>query len=151
MIEKWPICQAYGLDYVGNGFFTMKHSVKNIREALKVIYTESDSFAVHSIIYDEIPKNGHNFYENFYSFLKDTPQRRVNKTERELVESLAFRYEFGLAETLEEHKREDGLPVPRALFGINTNKDNNELSTELPLWKVNKDNSKRTPVHMTLE
>lgn len=25
MVEKWPIIQAYGLDMVGNGFFTMKH------------------------------------------------------------------------------------------------------------------------------
>lgn len=32
MIEKWPICQAYGLDLVGGGFFTMKHMVLNIRD-----------------------------------------------------------------------------------------------------------------------
>jgi hypothetical protein len=25
LVEKWPIIQAYGLDMVGGGFFTMKH------------------------------------------------------------------------------------------------------------------------------
>jgi len=25
IVEQWPIIQAYGLDLVGNGFFTMKH------------------------------------------------------------------------------------------------------------------------------
>lgn len=54
MIEKWPICQSYGLDIVGEGFFTMKHSVKNVREALNLIYQEYDSFAIHAVIYDEV-------------------------------------------------------------------------------------------------
>lgn len=25
LVEKWPIIQAYGLDLVAGGFFTMKH------------------------------------------------------------------------------------------------------------------------------
>ena len=37
-IEKWPLCQAYGLDIVGGGFFTMKHKVRNIFEELNGIY-----------------------------------------------------------------------------------------------------------------
>lgn len=76
MIEKWPILQSYGLDIVGEGFFTMKHNVKNIRDELNSIYKEYDSFAIHTVVYDEIPKNGHHFYDNFYSFLKNTPQKR---------------------------------------------------------------------------
>ena len=35
LVEKWPMIQAYGLDIVAGGFFSMKHSVKNIREELK--------------------------------------------------------------------------------------------------------------------
>ena len=31
LVEKWPIIQAYGLDIVGGGFFTMKHKFTNIR------------------------------------------------------------------------------------------------------------------------
>ena len=151
MIEKWPICQSYGLDLVGGGFFTMKHDVKNIREALNLIYREYDSFAIHTIIYDEIPKNGHYFYDNFYSLLKENPQKRCEKSEKDLIEALMFRYEFGLVGNVEDHKREDDFPVPRVLFGVNTNKDNHELSSEEQLWKVNHDNPNRLPVHMTME
>jgi hypothetical protein len=34
MVEKWPMIQAYGLDMVGGGFFTMKHSFRCLREEL---------------------------------------------------------------------------------------------------------------------
>lgn len=151
MIEKWPICQSYGLDIVGEGFFTMKHNVKNIREALNLIYKECDSFAIHSVIYDEIPKNGHHFYDNFCSFFKDSPVRRCDRTEKELIEALTFRYEFGLVGNIEEHKREDALPIPRVLFGSNTNKDFHEISSDEKLWKTNSENLERPPVHMTME
>lgn len=151
MIEKWPICQSYGLDIIGGGFFTMKHNVKNIREALNLIYKEYDSFAMHTVIYDEIPKNGHHFYDNFYSLLNDPPQRRCERAEKDLIEAFTFRYEFGLIGILEEHKRNDQLPIPRVLFGQNTNKEYNELSSDEKLWKINHDNTQRIPVHMTLE
>lgn len=149
MIEKWPICQSYGLDLVGQGFFTMKHNIQNIREDLNAIYREYDSFAVHSVIYDEIPKTGRYFYDNFFAFMKDTPQKRLYKSEKDLIEGLSFRYEFGQIGK-EELKREDGLPLPRTLFGSNTNADFSELSSDVQLWKfVVKDN--RVPVHMTVE
>jgi len=38
MVEKWPLIQAYGLDLVGNGFFTLKHKFFSLREELKTIY-----------------------------------------------------------------------------------------------------------------
>lgn len=151
MVEKWPICQSYGLDLVGEGFFTMKHRVKNTREAMNLIYREYDSFAIHTVIYDEIPKNGHHFYDNFYSLLKYSPQKRIEKSEKDLIEALMFRYEFGIMGNMEDHKREDEFPVPRALFGPNTNKDNFEFSSDEQLWKVNHENSEKVPVHMTLE
>jgi len=34
MVEKWPMIQAYGLDMVGGGFFTMKHAFRNVRDEL---------------------------------------------------------------------------------------------------------------------
>jgi hypothetical protein len=34
LIERWPIVQAYALDIVGGGFFTMKHGAMNIRDEL---------------------------------------------------------------------------------------------------------------------
>ena len=38
MVEKWPIMQAYGLDMVGGGFFTMKHNFINLRDEMEKIY-----------------------------------------------------------------------------------------------------------------
>ena len=149
MIEKWPICQSYGLDLVGEGFFTMKHQVKNIREQLNIVYREYDSFAVYAVMYDEIPKTGHYFYDSFYTFLKGTPQKRLDTSEKELIEALSFRYEFGEIGK-EEHKREDGLPVPRTLFGLNTNLENDSISSDIKLWKYGQKND-RIPVHMTIE
>jgi hypothetical protein len=35
LVERWPMIQAYGLDIVAGGFFSMKHNVKNLREELK--------------------------------------------------------------------------------------------------------------------
>jgi hypothetical protein len=32
IVELWPLIQAYGLDMVGNGFFTMKHRFQCIRD-----------------------------------------------------------------------------------------------------------------------
>lgn len=32
LVEQWPMIQAYGLDMVGNGFFTMKHKFTCIRD-----------------------------------------------------------------------------------------------------------------------
>ena len=34
LVEKWPLIQAYGLDMVGGGFFTMKHQLRNLRDNL---------------------------------------------------------------------------------------------------------------------
>ena len=65
MIEKWPLCQAYGLDLVGNGFFTMKHQVVNLRDDLDIVYAEYDSFAYKRLVFDEIEKFGHHYYDNF--------------------------------------------------------------------------------------
>jgi hypothetical protein len=78
MIEKWPICQAYGLDLVGDGFFTMKHMVRNIRDEMNAIYSEYDSFGVRRVVQDEVEKVGHHFYDNFFKFNTDGPERRLD-------------------------------------------------------------------------
>lgn len=31
-LEKWPLINAYGLDLIGVGFFTMKHEIKDISQ-----------------------------------------------------------------------------------------------------------------------
>lgn len=66
---------------VGGGFFTMKHQFTNIRDEMMKIYSEYDSFAIYRIVYDEIDRFNQLYYENFFSFNKDTPAKRIERTE----------------------------------------------------------------------
>lgn len=54
-------------------------------------------------------KNGHHFYDNFFNFLKDSPHKRCERSEKELIEAFSLRYEFGLVGNPEEHVRSDEL------------------------------------------
>lgn len=141
MIEKWPLIQAYGLDMVGGGFFTMKHQFHNVRDELDAMYKEYDSFAVYRLVYDEVDRLNQHFYDNFFNFNRDTPLKRLEcRTEYDLIESFWLRYEFSLLTKKAGHTEaaQDGLPLPRALFGKNTNKEFGELSNrEDRLYKYN--------------
>jgi hypothetical protein len=105
------------------------------------LYHEYDSFAVYRLVYDEIDRLNQHFYDNFFSFNRDTPLKRVEmRTEQDLIDAFWLRYEFSLLTKKAGHTlaTEDGLPLPRALFGTNTNKAFSELSNrENRLYKYN--------------
>lgn len=123
----------------------MKHKVVNVREELDQIYKEYDSFAVYRLVYDEIDRLNQHYYDNFFNFNRDTPSKRLeNRTEYDLIESFWLRYEFSLLTKRAGHQDpallDDGLPLPRALCGQNTNKpfDKELLSDrENRLYKYN--------------
>jgi hypothetical protein len=81
MVEKWPIIQAYGLDIVGGGFFTMKHKFTNIRDELDEVYREYDAFSKYRIVNEEILRLHHHYFDNFFAFNRDTTQKRQQRTE----------------------------------------------------------------------
>ncbi len=126
---------------VGGGFFTMKHSFLNLRDELDQMYREYDSFAVYRLVYDEIDRLNQHFYDNFFNFNRDTALKRVEqRTENDLIESFWLRYEFSLLTKKAGHTEaaQDGLPLPRALFGVNSNKPFEDLSNkEDRLYKIN--------------
>lgn len=66
MVEKWPIIQAYGLDLVGNGFFTLKHKFTNLRGQLNKIYEQYDSFGTFRLVHDDVERLGQHFFDNFF-------------------------------------------------------------------------------------
>jgi hypothetical protein len=148
MLEKWPLIQAYGLDMVGGGFFTMKHNFYNVRDELDRMYLEYDSFAVYRLVYDEIDRLNTHFYDNFFNFNRDTPIKRLeNRTEYDLIESFWLRYEVSLLTKKAGHTiaSQDGLPLPRVLYGTNSNKDFSGLSSkEDRLYKYNAVNNDST-------
>jgi len=76
LVEKWPMIQAYGLDMVGGGFFTMKHSWKNLRDELDLIYKEYDSFAKYRMVNEEVERLNVFFFDNFFAFNRDTATKR---------------------------------------------------------------------------
>ena len=88
--------QAYGLDIVGDGFFTMKHQVKNIRKEICELYDGYDSFGMYRLVYDEIERLSKHYLDNFFAFNRDTPQKRLERMECELIDAFWTRYEFGL-------------------------------------------------------
>ena len=96
LIEKWPMIQAYGLDMVGGGFFTMKHKYVNVRDALNELYLEFDGFSKYRMVNEEIERLNTHYFDNFFSFNRDTPAKRMQRTEMELIDAFRFRYEFSL-------------------------------------------------------
>ena len=76
MVEKWPMIQAYGLDIVGGGFFTMKHNFINVRDELDLLYKEYDAFSKYRIVNEEIERLNSHYFDNFFSFNRDTLQKR---------------------------------------------------------------------------
>jgi hypothetical protein len=126
---------------VGGGFFTMKHHFVNVRDELDVMYRDFDSFSVYRLVYDEIDRLNQHYYDNFFNFNRDTPLKRLEcRTEFDLIESFWLRYEFSLLTKKAGHAvpTDDGLPLPRALFGTNTNKAFSEHSSkEDRLYKCN--------------
>ena len=59
-----------------------------------------------------------------------------------MIESFWYRYDHGLIQQknagLMPEDTDDGLPIPRVLFGENTNKDFKEVSdSNLRLYKMN--------------
>jgi len=77
IVETWPLIQAYGLDYVGNGFFTMKHKWINIREKMIQIYKDLDSFSLLRIVFYEVVRLNKSFARNFETFNRITPEKRL--------------------------------------------------------------------------
>lgn len=112
-----------------------------MRNELDLIYREFDSFAVYRLVYDEIDRLNQHYYDNFFNFNRDTPAKRLEgRTEQDLIEAFWIRYEFSLLTKKVGHMEpaEDGLPVARALFGCNTNKEFTEVSNrDDRLYKYN--------------
>lgn len=70
---------------VGNGFFTMKHKWSNIRDKMQVIYKDLDSFSLHRIVMHEIKLLNKCFSENFLTFNRHSPAKRLGSTPAQLI------------------------------------------------------------------
>jgi len=73
------------------------------------------------MVHDEVERLGQHFFENFFSFTKEVPIKRLQKTENDLIQSLNLRYEYSKIGIEEEKSGGDGMPRPRCLIGQRTN------------------------------
>ena len=82
------------------------------------------------MVNEEVERLNLFFFDNFFAFNRDTATKRQQRTEQELIDALWLRYEFGLVQKKKVgfQGEDDHLPVPRVLFGANTNKGYKELS-----------------------
>jgi len=156
LVEKWPLIQAYGLDMVGNGFFTMKHNFMNLREELDNVYLEYDAFSKYRLVNEEIERLNAHYFDNFFSFNRDTIQKRMQRTEHDLIESFWLRQEVSYIQKkkadFKAEQLEDGLPLSRVLIGQNTRKGYAELSDkETRLYKFNYEGNNDSALHFTME
>lgn len=63
----------------------MKHSFKQLREELNQIYLEYDAFSKYRIVNEEIERLNVHYFDNWYNFNKDDTQKKMQKTEHELI------------------------------------------------------------------
>ena len=69
-----------------------------MRDHLDEVYRRYDSFAMQRVLLTETARLSKHFFDNFFAMNKDTPQRRLERSEKDLVEAFALRHEFGLLE-----------------------------------------------------
>lgn len=63
----------------------MKHSFRQLREELNQIYLEYDAFSKYRIVNEEIERLNVHYFDNWYNFNKDDTQKKMQKTEHELI------------------------------------------------------------------
>lgn len=118
----------------------MKHKVVNIWDELDEIY-KYDSFGIKKVVFDDIFKIGHHYYDNFYKFNSDHFDRRLESSEESLIEAFKLKYEFG---ALNQSNQDLKWPLPRVLCGPNTNQKSEPTSLMLMKYKEH-------PLHFTFE
>jgi len=74
----------------------MKHNYMNTRDELEKVYKEFDAFSKYRMVNEEIERLNSHFFDNFFSLTRDTPQKRQQRTEHELVEAFYQRYQYSL-------------------------------------------------------
>ena len=103
-----------------------------------------DSFAIKKMIYDDVQKLSHHFYDNFYKFNTDHFDRWLESSEESLIEAFKLKYEFGVISTKALPDKLWGLSW--VLCGPNTNKGSDAVSSDEMLMKY-----WVHPLHFTLE
>ena len=111
---------------VGNGFFTMKHKWKNLRDFMPQVYRDLDSFSLHRMVFYEVDKLNKFFATSFQNFNKISYQKRLATTPNQLVNPFFAKFEMSNVQRLSNGFDDfsDGFSKPRICVGLETDKLN---------------------------
>jgi len=145
LVEQWPMIQAYGLDMVGNGFFTMKHQFSCVREQLWEIYAEFDTFSLSKVLFDDASRLNQTYFDNFYTMNVYPVLKRIQMTEHDLVNAFRLDGEFcalrrRTTTALEQNAEKMGIPAhSRVLIGSERTNASYEVESDKTrkIWKLN--------------
>ena len=151
-LEKWPIIAATGLDSLKLGFFTMNHTIVDIRKDLEVLYHRIDLDACANLINSKTNLLESTITDFYMYFEREPVNKRLERSEENMnenqnLELIRLNY-MSSKKTIFEHLTD--LPDPRVLYGTNSNNNfENGCSTEA-LYKTTFD-FKIPAFHMTYE
>eukprot|EP00282_Hemiselmis_andersenii_P034422 CAMPEP_0169451462 /NCGR_PEP_ID=MMETSP1042-20121227/13711_1 /TAXON_ID=464988 /ORGANISM="Hemiselmis andersenii, Strain CCMP1180" /LENGTH=612 /DNA_ID=CAMNT_0009563377 /DNA_START=86 /DNA_END=1920 /DNA_ORIENTATION=- len=119
-VENWPLIQVYGVEELGNrGFFTMKHSVSDVAEELRGVYSRLDGHAVENVATTHVDMLAFH-WETAVSVLDmHTPHERLSVAEQSVAEPLLSFFSYGLLRTADAAEQE--WRRPRVSIGEATN------------------------------
>lgn len=120
IVERFPMIQAYGVDGVGGGFFTMRNRVIDICSELNGQYMKNDLNSKQMMI-NNLAVRLLNNCEAAIVRISHTMQKNkaTDLTESMLSSVMHETFDFGKMNRSEEINTK--LPLPRILFGDNTN------------------------------
>ena len=125
----------------------MKHQWTNIREELKFLYREYDSFSTYRLVVDEADRLNQTYFNNFFGLNRGPHEKRMQLTEDAVNSEFSVRYDLAnlSRKSCGLDTPDDGWPHARVLFGERTNEAYPPLS--------DKDTTigDKNPLHLTVE
>ncbi|XP_077992587.1 dynein axonemal assembly factor 9-like [Glandiceps talaboti] len=125
-VEKWPVVQAFALEgFGGGGFFTMKHEVVDVSEAVHHMYSVIDPVNLEVLVTEHVPL----FERQWKSMLTNVdiehPSGLGKLVESTILEPLKSYYNHGHVSPMEG---EMNIKQPFVLFGTQSNKSRLETA-----------------------
>jgi len=149
VVERMPMIQAYAVEGIGGGFFTMRNRVYDVCSELNGLYMKNDLSSKQMMINNLSVRLLNNCEAAMTRITYTTQKNKAQDLTESMLSAVMFEtYDFGKMNRSEDINTK--LPEPRILFGSNTNNDidveasgKNMMDT---YWK-----EKHSALHMTIE
>ena len=149
VVEKWPMIQAYAVDGIGGTFFTLRNRCIDICQDLHELYMKNDLNSKRMMT-DNLSLKLINNCQAAMERISHTLHKNKAKdlTENILSAVMVETFDFNTMNRSEPVNSQ--FPLPRILFGENTNKGVSEPTSDSCIndcyWKPN-----QSALHFTIE